>query len=99
METGGRPLLDETCKETVRRWKENGEDLVKKFKYKLLYDCIFRYRHSFDDHKNLRHSLPSIEDTWVKYWWECWVFAFIFSISEVNAFFILRYFVYCGLRW
>ena len=31
-------------------------------------------------------------------WWECQVFAFILAISEVNAFLILRYFVYCGLR-
>ena len=44
METGGRPLLDETCKETVRRWKENGEDVVKKFKYKLPFDWNFRMR-------------------------------------------------------
>ena len=31
-------------------------------------------------------------------WWECRVFSFILAISEVNAFLILRYFVYCGLR-
>ena len=29
--------------------------------------------------------------------WECQVFAFVLDISEVNAFFILRYFVYGGL--
>ena len=32
MSNGGRLLVDETCKETVIRWKENGEDVVKKFK-------------------------------------------------------------------
>ena len=32
MATGGRLLVDETFKETVRIWKENGEDVVKKFK-------------------------------------------------------------------
>ena len=36
--TGGRLLEDDTWKETVRRWKENGEDVVKKFKYKLPFD-------------------------------------------------------------
>ena len=41
METGGRPLLDETCKETVRRWKENGEDLVNNFNYKLPFNSLF----------------------------------------------------------
>ena len=38
MATGGRLLADYTCKETVRRWKENGEDMVKNFKYKLPFD-------------------------------------------------------------
>ena len=32
MATGVRLLADETCKETVLRWKEHGEDGVKKFK-------------------------------------------------------------------
>ena len=71
--------------------------MVNKFKYKLPFDWHFCYRHVVDDHKNLRHSLPSIEDTWVKYWWKCRVFAFIMVISEVNVFLILRYFIYCGL--
>ena len=30
--------------------------------------------------------------------WECQVFDFILEISEVNAFLILCYFVYCGLH-
>ena len=58
MATGGRLLEDDTCKDTVRIWKENGEDVVKKFKYKLQFDCKFRYRHTVDVHKNLRHALP-----------------------------------------
>ena len=99
MATSGRLLADETCKDTVRRWKENGEEVVKKFKYKLPCDWHFRYRHVVDDPNNLRHSLPSIEDPWVTDLCECRVFAFIFPISEVNAFLIQHYFVYCGLLW
>ena len=38
MDTGGRLLADETRKETVRIRKENIEDVVKKFKYKLPFD-------------------------------------------------------------
>ena len=53
-------LADEKCKETVRRWKGNGEDVVNKFKYKLPFDWHFRYRHAVDDHNNLMHALPSI---------------------------------------
>ena len=98
MDTGGRLLADDTCKETARRRNENGEDVVKKFKYKLPFDWDFCYRHAVDDHNNLRHALPSIEYKWVTYWWECRVFSFILAISEVNEFLILRYFVYCGLH-
>ena len=41
MDTGVRLLADDTCKDTVRIWKENGEDVVKKFKYKLPFDWHF----------------------------------------------------------
>ena len=83
----------------MRRQKENGKDVVKKFKYKLKFDWKFCYRHVVDDHNNLRHALPSIEYTWITDRWECRSFAFILAISEVNAFLILRSFVYCGLCW
>ena len=63
MATGGRLLVDATCKENVRIWKENGEDVVKKFKYKLPFDWHVRYHHTVDYHNNLRHALPLIEDT------------------------------------
>ena len=99
MYTGGRLLADDTCKDTVIRWKENGEDVVKKFKYKLPFYWNFCYQYTVDDHNNLSHTQPSIEDTWMTYCWECRVFDFTLVISEVNVFFILRYFVYCGLNW
>ena len=73
--------------------------MVKKFKYKLLFDFHFCFHHAVDEHNNLRHTLPSIADTWVTDQWECPVFDFILAISEVNTLLILRYFVYCGSRW
>ena len=71
--------------------------MVKKFNYKLPFDWDSRYRHVIEDHNNLSHSLPSIEDTWMTYWWECRLSGFILAFSEVNAFLILRYwsFVAC----
>ena len=99
MANGGCLLIDDTCKDNVRIWRENGEDVVKNFKYKLPFDWNFRYHHAVDYHNKLRHALPPIEDIWVTYWWDCGVFAFILAISEVNAFLILHYFIYCGLRW
>ena len=71
MATGGRLLADDTCKETGRIWKENGEDVVNNFKQKLPFDWTFRYRYGVDKHNNLRHILPSIEDTRMTDWWEC----------------------------
>ena len=35
MDTGGYILVYDTCKENLRIWNENGEDVVKKFKYNL----------------------------------------------------------------
>ena len=94
MSNNGGLLLDYyTCKETVRRWTENGEDVVKKFKYKLPFYWNFRYRHAVVNHNNLRHALPSIGNTWMTDQWECWGFAFILAVSELNALLILRYFV------
>ena len=57
MATGGRIFSDDTCKEDVRLWKENGEDAINKLKYNLPFDCNFSYCHMFDDHNNLRNSL------------------------------------------
>ena len=81
MDTGGCLLLDDTFQDTVRRWKENGEYVVKKFKYKLLFDCHFHFFHAVDNHNNLSHALTSIEDTCMTTRWECWVFDFILDIS------------------
>ena len=41
MDTGGHTLEDDTLKETVRRRKENGEDLVNNFNYKLPFNSLF----------------------------------------------------------
>jgi hypothetical protein len=53
-----------------------------------------RYRHAVDDHNNLRHGLPSIEDSWITQRWEIRVFTFVLAISEVNAFLALLYFTF-----
>ena len=63
MATGGRLMSDDSCKSTIRRWVEDGLERVKEFAYALPFDWHF-YRHAVDDHNNLRHALPSIEDTW-----------------------------------
>ena len=73
--------------------------MVNKFEYKLPFYWYFRYRYMVDNHNNLRNVLPSIGYIWVTHQWECQSFTSILAISEVDTFLILRYFVYCGLRW
>ena len=41
MDTGGQILVDDTCKEIVRIWKENGADVVNKFNYNCHLIAIF----------------------------------------------------------
>ena len=61
MATGGALIADDTCKMATRGM---GRDKVH-FRYTLPYDWHFCYCHAVDDHNNLCHSLPSLEDTWV----------------------------------
>jgi hypothetical protein len=64
MATGG--LLDaiKLCRMTSRRWNDGGVKVSRTYKYSCPFDWHFRYRHAVDDHNNLRHGLPSIEDSW-----------------------------------
>ena len=63
MATSGSLMADETCRSTTRQWLEGGVEKMKEFAYTLPFDHHFCYRHAVDDHNNLRHSLPSWEDT------------------------------------
>ena len=94
MACGGLLEVLEHCKETSRKWVENGVECFKRFRYACPFDWHFRYRHAVDDHNNLRHALPSIEDSWVTKRWEVRVFSFILAITEVNAFLAIRYFTF-----
>ena len=88
MATGGVLESDETCKTAQRG---NGPTKVT-FDYTKPFDWHFRYRHAVDDHNNLRHSLPSLEDTWDTRRWEIRVFSFILAITEINICLTVRFF-------
>ncbi len=47
-----------------------------------------------DNHNNLQHGLPFIEDSWRIQRWETCVFSFILTITKVNAFLCLWYFTF-----
>ena len=68
--------------------------VVCQFRYACPFNWHFRYQHAVDDHNNLCHGLPSVEDSWTTQQWEIQVFLFVLAISEVNAFLALRYFTF-----
>ena len=73
---------------------EGDQDVERKFKYMWCpYDWHFRYCHAVDDHINLCHATPAVEESWITKRWECRVFSFLLAVSEINAFLALRYFV------
>ena len=92
MATGGGLVVDESCKTA---YCGNGQNCIS-FKYTRPFDWHFRYRHAVDDHNNLRHTLPSLEDTWTTQRWEIRVFTFLLAITEVNVYLTLKHFVCVG---
>jgi hypothetical protein len=91
----GRPLdANESCRMASHRWNNGGVEVDRTFQYKCPFDWNFWYWHVVDDHNNLRHGLPSIEDSWKTTRWEISVFSFILVIIKVNAFLCLRHFTF-----
>ena len=82
MATGGPLGLTDECRETKRRCTEEDRDVERKFRYTCPYDWHFRYRHAVDDHNNLRHATPAVEDSWLTHRWECRVFHFSWLFSK-----------------
>eukprot|EP00986_Skeletonema_menzelii_P014601 scaffold9796_cov108-Skeletonema_menzelii.AAC.1 len=91
MATGGN-MFTEGCRE-VNRVVNN---VTKTFSYPWPVETHFLYRHAVDDHNNLRHALPSIEDTWRTDRWPCRVFAFILAVSEVNCYLAKKHWCWSG---
>ncbi len=91
MGTGGA-LVSDGCKVVCCKWKDGNESHTQQFTYTKPFQWHFQYRHIVDDHNNLRHSLPSIEDTWRTDRWPSRVFAFLLALSEVNSYLVMRHF-------
>ena len=90
MATVGKLIANSTCRRTIHHWIEDGVKAVTKFAYKLPFDWHFCYCHTIDDHNNLPHSLPSIEESLITWCWECHVFLILATI-KVNAFLCICY--------
>lgn len=77
-----------------RQYEKNNQTIKKQFCYPPPIANHFWYRHAVDDHNNLRHKLPSIEDTWRTSRWSNRVFSCVLAFSEVNAYLFMKYFVW-----
>ena len=93
MSTYGALTVKENKKESKRIYFNGRERVEKTFKYTQPFSNHFAFWHAVDDHNNLRHLTPSIEETWVTHRWPCCVFSFLLAIAEVNIFKAFVYFV------
>ncbi len=80
--------------EHSRVWSENGISKSATFKYAEPFTIHFTYHHSVDDHNNLHHQVPSIEETWTTICWACCVFLLLLAVTEVNVYLTMRHFVW-----
>ena len=96
MATYGDLVVDTNGDETRRIYIDTKtNNLVdKKFHYTSTFSNHFHFRHAVDDHNNLRHSSPALEETWITHRWENRVFCFLLALTEVNAYLCMRYFVW-----
>ena len=63
MATGGPLGVTDSCKWAKRKWREGDRDVLTEIQYAAPYDWHFRYRHAVDNHSNLRHAMPSAEES------------------------------------
>ena len=56
-------LVKNGCKEVCRKWKDGSKNHATKFAYTKPFHWHFHYHHILNDHNNLCHALPSIEET------------------------------------
>ena len=51
-------------KQEMQSFRKNGSVVTESFDYTEPYVNHILYHHAVDDHNNLWHGLPAIEDTW-----------------------------------
>ena len=92
MSTYGGLLVDDWQKDSVRKFKVDGEEKEVTFQYTIPVSNHFDYRHIVDDHNAIRHQVPSLEQTWRTHRWAVRVFSFLLAVTEVNCFLAYRFF-------
>ncbi len=94
MATGGGLFSGDGCPEVSRTWKSGAETVWAVFHYTNPYHWHFKYQHVVDDHNNLRHAMPSLEDTRRAERWPVRVFTFFLTVTEINIYLALKHFVW-----
>lgn len=93
--TYGTVNVDPMQKDTRRHHKDgSNKGQATFFKYPIPFANHFKYRHSVDDHNNLRQQCPSIEKTWETKRWAVRIFQFILAITEVNCYKAFIFFIW-----
>ena len=96
MSTYGGLTVSEGQRNSKRVFIKNGTEHTTHFKYTEPFANHFDYRHIVDDHNNLRHQTPSIEETWRTHRWANRVFAFLLAVTEINCYLAFIFFVWNG---
>ena len=78
-----KPIEEGKTQRSVTR--RNGQRKNMSFQYTEPFYNHFKFRHQVDDHKNLRHSPISLEESLNTKDWKLRVFSFVLALVEVNA--------------
>ena len=77
--------LEPIGKVSMRNWLVQGTKRQKQVTYTEVIHNHYKFRHAVDDHNAKRQSPISLKVVWAMKWWPNRVFAFILSVTEVNA--------------
>ncbi len=84
----GALILDDNCKKVMRKGTErNGTVRQVQFTYTKPFDWHFCYHHIVDDHYNLSHASPALEETLITKHWMLGVFT-----QSLNLYLVLSFF-------
>ncbi len=80
MASGGALILDNNCKTVTRKLADgNGRAKQTKFQYTRPFDWHFWYHHIVDNHNNLHHLSPALEETWITKRWAFHIYFLTFN--------------------
>lgn len=94
LSTYGGLMGNEWQKESICKYKVGNEEITTTFKYKIPFSNHFDYRHVVDDHNNIRHQVPSLEQTWTTHRWAIRVFSFF--IGSYRGELLPSFQIFCG---